>query len=241
MATKEDKKAGEKEAKPKAEKAPKAEGAKAKGGGGGRGKGAPPPAAGLPTAPEGYKSVAAAPETPRFKTKYAKEIAPALRKQFSYKNVMEVPRLQKIVINMGLGEAVQNPKIVEAAVAELQLLTGQKPVITRSKKAIANFKLRAGLAIGAMVTLRQDRMWEFLDRLVNLALPRVRDFKGVSPRAFDGRGNYSLGMKEQIVFPEIDYDKVEKIKGMNISFVTTAQTDEEGRALLAAFGMPFRQ
>jgi large subunit ribosomal protein L5 len=154
---------------------------------------------------------------------------------------MEVPRLQKIVINMGLGEAVQNPKIIESAVAELQLLTGQKPVVTRSKKAIANFKLRAGLAIGAMVTLRQDRMWEFLDRLVNLALPRVRDFKGVSPRAFDGRGNYSLGMKEQIVFPEIDYDKVDKIKGMNISFVTTAKTDEEGRALLAAFGMPFRQ
>jgi large subunit ribosomal protein L5 len=141
---------------------------------------------------------------------------------------------------MGLGEAVQNPKIVESAVAELLLLTGQKPVITRSKKAIANFKLRAGLAIGAMVTLRQDRMWEFLDRLVYLALPRVRDFKGISPRAFDGRGNYSLGMKEQIVFPEIDYDKVDKIKGMNISFVTTAKTDEEGRALLAAFGMPFR-
>jgi large subunit ribosomal protein L5 len=240
MATKEDKKAGEKEAKPKADAKPKAEGKASKGAGGGRGKGAPPPAAGLPTAPEGYKSVAAAPEIPRFKTKYAKEIAPALRKQFNYKNVMEVPRLQKIVINMGLGEAVQNPKIVEAAVAELQLLTGQKPVITRSKKAIANFKLRAGLAIGAMVTLRQDRMWEFLDRLVNLALPRVRDFKGISPRAFDGRGNYSLGMKEQIVFPEIDYDKVEKIKGMNISFVTTANTDEEGRALLAAFGMPFR-
>ena len=240
MATKEDKKAGDKEAKPKADK-PKADAKpKADKAAKTKGKGAPPPATGLPTAPEGYKSTAAAPARPRYKVKYAAEIAPALLKQFSYKNVMEVPRLQKIVINMGLGEAVQNPKIVEAAVAELQLLTGQKPVITRSKKAIANFKLRAGLAIGAMVTLRQDRMWEFLDRLVNLALPRVRDFKGVSPRAFDGRGNYSLGMKEQIVFPEIDYDKVEKIKGMNISFVTTAKTDEEGRALLAAFGMPFR-
>ena len=199
------------------------------------------PATGLPTAPEGYKSKASAGEPPRFKNKYKKEVVATLQKQFNYKNVMEVPRLQKIVINMGLGEAVQNPKIIESAVAELQLLTGQKPVITRSKKAIANFKLRAGLAIGAMVTLRQDRMWEFFDRLVNLALPRVRDFKGVSPRAFDGRGNYSLGMKEQIVFPEIDYDKVDKIKGMNISFVTTAKTDEEGRALLAAFGMPFRQ
>ena len=153
---------------------------------------------------------------------------------------MQVPRLQKIVINMGLGEAVQNPKIIESATAELAMLTGQKPVVTKSKKAIANFKLREGLAIGAMLTLRQDRMWEFFDRLVNLALPRVRDFKGISPKAFDGRGNYSLGMKEHIVFPEIDYDKVDKIKGLNVSFVTTAKTDEEGRALLAAFGMPFR-
>lgn len=234
MATKEDKK----EAKPKADKPV----------GGGekkekrqKGGAAAMPAAGLPTAPEGYRATASAPEPPRFKVKYKKDVAPTLQKQFNYKNVMEVPRLQKIVINMGLGEAVQNPKIIESAVAELLLLTGQKPVVTRSKKAIANFKLRAGLAIGAMVTLRQDRMWEFFDRLVNLALPRVRDFKGVSPRAFDGRGNYSLGMKEQIVFPEIDYDKVDKIKGMNISFVTTAKTDEEGRALLAAFGMPFRQ
>lgn len=235
MATKEEKKT---EAKPKADKPV----------GGGekkekrqKGGAAAMPATGLPTAPEGYRATASAPEAPRFKVKYKKEVAPTLQKQFNYKNVMEVPRLQKIVINMGLGEAVQNPKIIESAVAELQLLTGQKPVVTRSKKAIANFKLRAGLAIGAMVTLRQDRMWEFFDRLVNLALPRVRDFKGVSPRAFDGRGNYSLGMKEQIVFPEIDYDKVDKIKGMNISFVTTAKTDEEGRALLAAFGMPFRQ
>jgi len=237
MATKEDKKGGEKAEKPKGDKPV----------GGGEKKekrqkaAAPSHAAGLPEKPAGYKSTASAPTKPRLKDRYAKEIAPALRKQFNYSNVMEVPRLQKIVINMGLGEAVQNPKIVESAVAELLLLTGQKPIITRSKKAIANFKLRAGLAIGAMVTLRQDRMWEFLDRLVYLALPRVRDFKGVSPRAFDGRGNYSLGMREQIVFPEIDYDKVDKIKGMNISFVTTAKTDEEGRALLAAFGMPFRQ
>ena len=186
------------------------------------------------------KAQASAPTPPRFKVRYAKEIAPALRKQFTYKNVMQVPRLQKIVINMGLGEAVQNPKIIESATAELAMLTGQKPVVTKSKKAIANFKLREGLAIGAMLTLRQDRMWEFFDRLVNLALPRVRDFKGISPKAFDGRGNYSLGMKEHIVFPEIDYDKVDKIKGLNVSFVTTAKTDEEGRALLAAFGMPFR-
>ncbi len=189
---------------------------------------------------EGGKAQASAPEPPRLKVRYAKEIAPALRKQFGYKNVMQVPRLQKIVINMGLGESVQNPKIIESATAELAQITGQKPVVTRSKKAIANFKLRQGLAIGAMVTLRQDRMWEFFDRLVNLALPRVRDFKGISPKAFDGRGNYSLGMREQIVFPEIDYDKVDKIKGMNVSFVTTAKTDEEGRALLSAFGMPFR-
>lgn len=196
-----------------------------------------------PAAPvvEGTKSTASAPEPPRFKVRYKAEVAPALRKQFNYKNVMQVPRLQKIVLNMGLGEAVQNPKIIESAVAEIAMITGQKPVITRSKKAIANFKLRAGLPIGAMVTLRADRMWEFLDRLITFALPRVRDFKGISPKAFDGRGNYSLGMKEQIVFPEIDYDKVDKIKGMNISFVTTAKTDEEGKALLAAFGMPFRQ
>jgi large subunit ribosomal protein L5 len=186
------------------------------------------------------KAQAAAPEMPRLRVRYQTELAPALRKQFGYKNVMQVPRLQKIVINMGLGEAVANPKIIETATAELNQITGQKPIVTKSKKAIANFKLRAGLAIGAMVTLRKDRMWEFLDRLVYLALPRVRDFKGISPRAFDGRGNYSLGLREHIVFPEIDYDKVDKIKGMNVSFVTTAKTDEEGRALLAGFGMPFR-
>jgi large subunit ribosomal protein L5 len=230
MATKEDKKAD----KPKADKAAKPA-SEAAGEKKARAKG--------PKAPvvEGTVSSASAPEPPRFKIKYRDSIAPTLRKQFGYKNVMQVPRLQKIVINMGLGEAVQNPKVIESAVAEIAQITGQKPVVTRSKKAIANFKLRAGLAIGAMVTLRQDRMWEFLDRLVTFALPRVRDFKGISPKAFDGRGNYSLGMKEQIVFPEIDYDKVDKIKGMNISFVTTAKTDEEGRALLTAFGMPFRQ
>jgi large subunit ribosomal protein L5 len=234
MATKDDKKGG------KAEKAPKAD---AKAGGDKkekRAKGGAAPTVTTLTAPEGYKPRASAEGPPRFRVKYKEEVIPALQKQFAYKNVMQIPRLEKIVINMGLGEAVQNPKIIESAVAELTAFTGQKPVVTRSKKAIANFKLRAGLAIGAMVTLRGDRMWEFFDRLVYLALPRVRDFKGISPKAFDGRGNYSLGMKEQIVFPEIDYDKVDKIKGMNISFVTTAKTDEEGKALLAAFGMPFR-
>ncbi len=234
-ATKEDKKGG------KAEKAPAKGAPKAGGDKKGRDKGGAASGAVTLQAPEGYKATASAPEPPAFKVRYRKEVAPALLKQFNYKNVMQVPRLEKIVINMGLGEAVQNPKIIESAVAEMAAFTGQKPVVTRSKKAIANFKLRAGLAIGAMVTLRADRMWEFFDRLVNLALPRVRDFKGVSPKAFDGRGNYSLGMKEQIIFPEIDYDKIDKIKGMNITFVTTAKTDEEGRALLAAFGMPFRQ
>ena len=189
---------------------------------------------------EGQKSSASAKTPPRFKTKYRGEVIAQLTKQFSYKNPNQVPRLQKIVINMGLGEAVSNPKIIESAVTEIAQLTGQRPVITRAKKAIANFKLREGLAIGAMVTLRRDRMWEFLDRLITFALPRVRDFKGISPKAFDGRGNYSLGLKEQIIFPEIDYDKVDKVKGMNVSFVTTAKTDEEGRALLSAFGMPFR-
>src|ERR1700733_8061588 len=177
---------------------------------------------------------------PRFAKKYTETIVPALTKQFSYKNPNQVPRLQKIVINMGLGAAVTNPKIIDAAVEELRAITGQKPVVTRSKKAIASFKLRAGIPIGAMVTLRRDRMWEFLDRLVTLALPRTRDFRGVSRKAFDGKGNYTLGLKEQIIFPEINYDKIDAIKGLNISFVTTARTDEEGRALLALLGMPFR-
>lgn len=179
--------------------------------------------------------------SPRMLKRYRAVVVPALMKQFGLKNVMEVPRLEKIVVNMGLGEAVQNGKIVESAAAELAAITGQKPVVTRAKKSIATFKLREGMPIGAMVTLRRDRMWEFLDRLVSLALPRVRDFKGVSGKAFDGRGNYTLGVREQIVFPEIDYDRIDKIKGMNISFVTTARTDEHGRALLSLLGMPFRQ
>jgi large subunit ribosomal protein L5 len=177
---------------------------------------------------------------PRFKARYQGDVAPALQKEFNYKNPMQVPRLEKIVVNMGLGKAVGNPKIIESATEEVRAITGQKPVVTRSKKAIAGFKLRAGLPIGVMVTLRQDRMWEFFDRLVTLALPRVRDFKGVSQKGFDGRGNYTLGLREQIIFPEIDYDRVDEIKGMNISFVTSAKTDEEGRALLRHLGMPFR-
>lgn len=176
----------------------------------------------------------------RFAGKYAKEAVPALQKQFSYKNPNQVPKLEKIVVNMGLGQAVTNPKIIDSAVDELRALTGQKPVVTRAKKAIASFKLREGIAIGAMVTLRRERMWEFLDRLITVALPRMRDFRGVSRRAFDGKGNYTLGLKEQIIFPEIDYDRIDVIKGLNISLVTTAQTDEEGRALLQAMGMPFR-
>jgi len=178
--------------------------------------------------------------TPRMRAKYAQESIPALMKRFGYKNHMQVPRLQKIVVNMGLGEAVSNPKLVDAAVQELTSITGQKPIVTRAKKAIATFKLREGMPIGAMVTLRRERMWEFLDRLVSLALPRVRDFRGTSAKAFDGAGNYTLGLKEQIVFPEIDFDKVEKIKGMNITFVTTAESDEEAKELLANLGMPFR-
>ena len=177
---------------------------------------------------------------PRLQAKYTKEVVPALQKEFGYKNVMQVPRLTKITINMGLGEAITNPKVVDSAVEELAQITGQAPVVTKAKKSIATFKLRQGMKIGAMVTLRRERMWEFLDRLISFALPRVRDFKGISPRAFDGRGNYSLGVKEQIIFPEINYDRIEKVKGMNVSFVTTARTDDEGRALLRALGMPFR-
>ena len=176
----------------------------------------------------------------RFAIKYTKEVAPALIKQFSYKNPNEVPRLEKIVINMGLGQAVTNPKIIDSAVDELKAITGQKPVVTRAKKAIASFKLREGIPIGAMVTLRRERMWEFLDRLISVALPRTRDFRGVSRRAFDGKGNYTLGLKEQIIFPEINYDRIDVIKGLNIVIVTSAKTDEEGRALLQALGMPLR-
>lgn len=177
---------------------------------------------------------------PRLRDKYSKEVIPALMKRFGYKNPMEVPRLEKIVINMGLGEAVANPKLIDSAVTELTAICGQKPVVTRSKKSIATFKLREGMPIGVKVTLRKERMWEFFDRLVTLSLPRVRDFRGTSPRAFDGAGNYTLGLKEQIVFPEIDFDKVDKIKGMNVTVVTTAKTNEEAKELLGGLGMPFR-
>jgi large subunit ribosomal protein L5 len=179
-------------------------------------------------------------ETPRLKVRYAKEVVPGLMKELGLKNPMQVPRLEKVVVNMGLGDALNNNKIIDASVDQLMSITGQKPVVTRARKAIANFKLRAGQPIGAMVTLRNDRMWEFLDRLMSLALPRVRDFKGVSAKAFDGKGNYTLGIREQIIFPEINYDQVEKVKGMNVSIVTTAKNDEEGRALLRQLGMPFR-
>jgi large subunit ribosomal protein L5 len=176
----------------------------------------------------------------RLKEVYTQEIIPQLMKEFGYKNVMQVPRLEKIVVNMGLGEAIQNVKILDSAADEIATITGQKAVITKAKKSIASFKLRQGMPIGCMVTLRKDRMYEFIDRLMNISLPRVRDFKGVSAKGFDGRGNYSLGIKEQLIFPEIDYDKVDKVKGLNISIVTTAKTDEEGRALLKIMGMPFR-
>lgn len=176
----------------------------------------------------------------RLKLRYRKEIVPALMNDLGLKNPMEVPKLNKIVVNMGLGEALANNKLLESAVDQMNAITGQKPVITRSRKAIANFKLREGQAIGAMVTLRGDRMYEFLDRLITVALPRVRDFKGVSPKAFDGRGNYTLGVREQIIFPEINYDQIEKVKGLNVSFVTTAKNDEHGLALLKAFGVPFK-
>lgn len=177
---------------------------------------------------------------PRMRDKYFREVVPALVKQFSYKNTMQVPRLAKIVLNFGMGEATANVKVMDKAVEELTAIAGQKPVITKAKKSIANFKLREGMPIGIMVTLRRERMWEFFDRLVSFALPRVRDFKGASPRSFDGRGNYSIGIKEQIVFPEINYDDVEKIRGMNVSIVTTARTDEEAKALLTTLGLPFR-
>ena len=177
---------------------------------------------------------------PRLRLHYDSKVVANLTKKFSYGNPMMVPRLQKVVVNMGLGAAVQNPKIIDSAVDDLRALTGQKPVITRARKSIATFKLRENLPIGAMVTLRAERMWEFVDRLITLSLPRVRDFKGVSNKGFDGKGNFTMGLREQIIFPEIDYDKVDAIKGMNISFVTTARTDEEGRALLAELGIPFR-
>jgi large subunit ribosomal protein L5 len=176
----------------------------------------------------------------RLKDRYTKDVAPALKKEFGYKNVMAIPKIEKVVVNMGLGEATQNAKIVDTGADEVTRITGQKPVVTRAKKSIAQFKVRKGMPIGAMVTLRGERMWEFLDRLMSIALPRVRDFRGVSPRGFDGRGNFTLGLKDQLIFPEIDYMKVDKARGMNISVVTTAKTDEESRKLLQLLGMPFR-
>jgi large subunit ribosomal protein L5 len=176
----------------------------------------------------------------RLKEVYQERAVPALMKRFGYKNKMEVPKLEKIIVNMGLGEAIQNIKILDSAVQELSQITGQKPVITKAKKSIAQFKLRTGMPIGCMVTLRKERMYEFFNRLVNVALPRVRDFKGLSGKSFDGRGNYALGIREQLIFPEIHYDKIDKVKGMNIVIVTTAKTDEEGKELLRLLGMPFR-
>ena len=176
----------------------------------------------------------------RLREKYQKEVVPALQKEFGYKNVMAVPKVEKVVVNMGLGEATSNAKIVDTGADELARITGQKPVTRRAKKSIAAFKVRKGMPIATMVTLRGDRMWEFLDRLMNIALPRVRDFKGVSPRGFDGRGNFTLGLRDQLLFPEIDYMKVDKARGMNVSVVTTAKTDEEARKLLQFIGMPFR-
>lgn len=177
----------------------------------------------------------------RLKEKYQQEIVPALMSKFNYKSVMQVPKIEKIVINMGVGDAVQNPKLLDNAVEELALITGQKPVVTRAKKSIAGFRLRAGMPIGAKVTLRGERMYEFFDKLISVALPRVRDFRGISKKAFDGRGNYTLGIKEQLIFPEIDYDKINKVRGMDIVIVTTAETDEEAFELLSQIGMPFQK
>jgi large subunit ribosomal protein L5 len=176
----------------------------------------------------------------QIKEKYQKEVAPKLQEQFNFKNPYQIPRVEKIVLNMGLGEAIQNMKILDTAVEELKAIAGQKPVITRAKKSIAAFKLREGMPIGCMVTLRRQHMWDFLNKLVNIALPRVRDFRGISGKAFDGNGNYSLGIKEHIIFPEIDYDKIDKIKGLNVSIVTSARNDDEGKSLLKLLGMPFK-
>ncbi|MEW5993284.1 MAG: 50S ribosomal protein L5 [Candidatus Zixiibacteriota bacterium] len=177
----------------------------------------------------------------RLKEKYEKEIRPRLMKEGAYRSVMEVPKLTKITVNIGVGEATQNPKSLEAAMGDLMTITGRKPHLTRAKKSISNFKLREGTAIGCAVTLRREAMYEFLDRLVNIAIPRIRDFRGINPKSFDGRGNFNLGLREQLIFPEIDYDKIDKIRGMNISIATTAGSDEEGRRLLSELGMPFRK
>jgi len=176
---------------------------------------------------------------PNLKAQYQKDVAPALMKKFGYKSVMEIPRIDKIVVNCGCGEARDNSKVLESVVNDLAAITGQKPIITKAKKSVANFKLREGMPIGAKVTLRQDKMWEFLDRLFNVALPRVRDFRGINPNAFDGRGNYALGLKEQLIFPEIDYDKIDKIRGLDVVVCTTAKTDEEAKELLTLLGAPF--
>jgi large subunit ribosomal protein L5 len=177
---------------------------------------------------------------PALKEKYLKDVVPQLKKELGYKNIMQIPRLKKVVVNMGLGEAIQNAKLIDSGIYTLSQITGQKPVVTKSKKAISNFKLRAGLSIGCCVTMRGDRMFEFLDRFINIAMPRIRDFKGVSAKSFDGRGSYTIGLKEQLIFPEIHYDKIEKVKGLNITIVTSAKTDEEGKHLLRLLGMPFR-
>lgn len=176
----------------------------------------------------------------RLQDRYKAEIVPRLKEKFGYRNVMQVPKLSKVVVNMGLGDAIENVKVIETAAAEIAIITGQKPVVTKARKSIANFKLREGVPIGVMVTLRRDQMYHFLDKLIAIGLPRVRDFKGVSPRGFDGRGNFTLGIKEQIMFPEVNYDKIDKIRGMNITIVTTARTDEEGLELLRLMGLPFR-
>lgn len=178
--------------------------------------------------------------TPRLKERYRSEVAPALNKEFNYSNVMQIPRVEKVVINVGMGEAIAEVKRIDSAVRDLTEITGQKPVVTKAKRSVASFKLRAGMSIGVMVTLRGERMWDFLDKLANVALPRLRDFQGISPDAFDGRGNYTLGIREQLVFPEVEYDKVDKVRGMEITIVTTARNDEEGRRLLRMLGMPFR-
>lgn len=216
----------------KGEKQAKGGGEGKKGGGGGEGK---KKGKGGPEIPDRPRP------PPRLRRRYLEEIVPALKKELNLSSVAEVPRLQKIVVNMGLGEAIANNKVLELAVDEISTITGQKAVVTRARKSIANFKLREGMPIGAMVTLRKAHMWEFLDRLIAIALPRVRDFKGVSDKAFDGRGNYTLGLKEQIVFPEIEYDKVDKVRGMNICICTSARNDVHGKALLAALGVPFRR
>jgi large subunit ribosomal protein L5 len=231
---KDDKKQHEKHAKGEGPVVPKAEGEK-KAKKGGREKKAPA------TIQAAQGKAAAKGERPaRLAETYKQNVIPQLMKDFGYKNPMQVPKIEKIVVNMGLGEAISNNKLIEQAQEQMMAISGQKPVITKARKSIANFKLREGQSIGAMVTLRKHRMYEFFDRLVSIALPRVRDFKGVSSKSFDGQGNYTLGIREQIIFPEINYDKIEKIKGMNITIVTTAKNDEEGRALLRHMGMPFR-